>query len=236
LGFINNIKSFEILLFGVVLVRKYIETFIENAHLNKQRIEQNEKNISLIRDAQIQQRKQIANLIHDNFGSRLAYLLHLLEMNKLDKVKENLHELSLEIRSVSHEIMPKSLSEGALLSALKTYISHLNTGLKDVEIGFSTYDFSEKLNQAWVIDMYLISMELINNSLKHGKPKHILLEFFEYEEDFCFQFSDDGFGFKSLNKGFGLNSICSRIENYGGEIDITSEENFGVIIQIRIPK
>ena len=230
------IAIFEIFLFAYVLIKKYVEVFLQNAKLIKDSLKEKEESIQLIKEAQIQQRKQIANIIHDNFGSRLAHLLHLLEMNKFDDVKVNLHELSMEIRAVSHEIMPQSLNEGALISAINTYLNHLKSALLNVEIELISYDFSEKIDQKWMVDMYLITMEIINNSLKHGKPKSVLLEFFEYEDEFCFQYTDDGVGFDVLNRGFGLNSIISRIENYKGEIDISSEENHGTVIQIRIPK
>ncbi|MFN5417361.1 MAG: 7TM diverse intracellular signaling domain-containing protein [Flavobacteriia bacterium] len=230
------IAIFEIFLFAYVLIKKYIEVFLHNSQLIKNSLKEKDASLQMIKEAQIHQRKQIANIIHDNFGSRLAHLLHLLEMNKFEEVKGNLHELSKEIRAVSHEIMPKSLSEGALISALNTYLAHIQSGMPNCKFELIVYDFSEKINQNWVIDMYLISMEIINNSLKHGKPKNILLEFFEYGDEYCFQYSDDGVGFNELNKGFGLNSIISRIEFYGGEIDISSEENHGTVIQIRIPK
>ena len=86
--------------------------------------------------------------------------------------------------------------------------------------------------------MYLISLEIINNSIKHGNSDHITIELYSYDDNYQFQFTDDGDGFNELEtpKGFGLENIEKRIRNYEGIFEINSVENQGTIIQISIPK
>lgn len=79
---------------------------------------------------------------------------------------------------------------------------------------------------------------MINNAKKHGKASAILIEFFDYENSYGFQFSDNGIGFKTetFKKGFGLENIEKRILNYKGSFEINSIENEGTVVQINLPK
>lgn len=246
-GFISNtfhydwvvfISLYEVLLFGYVLTKNYIETFLKNNDLILEIIAEKEKSIRLITHVQIRERRNIANAIHDNLGSKIAYILQLLQLKKIALANTNIQELANDIRAISHQILPKSLDEGALLDSLKSQIHILNSGLQHVKIELFAYDFPEKINEIWVYDLYLISLEIINNAIKHGKSDHITIEFYGYTKNYRFQFTDDGIGFNEhkTSKGFGLENIEKRIHNYKGIFEINSVENQGTIIQISIPK
>jgi signal transduction histidine kinase len=232
------IGLYEVLFFGYVLTKNYIETFQKNNALTLEILAEKESSIKVITNVQIRERRSIANIIHDNLGSKIAYIIHLLELKNLSLINENLNKLADDIRDISHGILPKSLDDGAFLDSLKSQVYILNTGLKHVKIELFAYDFPEKIKEIWVYDMYLISLEIINNSIKHGNSDHITIELYSYDDNYQFQFTDDGDGFNELEtpKGFGLENIEKRIRNYEGIFEINSVENQGKIIQISIPK
>ena len=232
------IGLYEVLFFGYLLTRNYIETFQKNNALTLEVLAEKEKSIKVATKIQIRERRSIANIMHDKLGSKISYIIHLLELKNLSLINENLNELADEIRDISHGILPKSLDEGALLASLKSQVYILNTGLKHVKIELFAYDFPKKIKEIWVYDMYLISLEIINNSIKHGKPNIITIELYSYSDHYQFQFTDDGDGFNEyeIPKGFGLENIENRIRNYEGIFEINSVKNQGTIIQISIPK
>lgn len=232
------ISLYEVFLFGYVLTKNYMETFQKNNDLILEIITEKEKSIRLITQVQIRERRNIANVIHDNLGSKIAYVMQLLQLKNIALANTNIQEIANDIREISHSILPKSLDEGALLDSLKSQIYILNSGLQHLKIELFTYDFPENINEIWVYDMYLISLEIINNAIKHGKSDHITIEFYSYNDNYQFQFTDDGVGFNNAKtqKGFGLENIEKRIHNYKGTIEINSVENQGTIIQISIPK
>lgn len=232
------IGLYDVLFFGYVLTKNYIETFQKNNALNLEILVEKEKSIRLITQVQIRERRNIANLIHDDLGSKIAYVLQLLKLEKIVLANTNIQELATDIREISHRILPKSLDDGALLDSLKSQIYILNKGLQHLKIELFAYDFPEKINEIWIYDLYLISIEIINNAIKHGKSDHITIEFYGYTKNYRFQFTDDGIGFntKETPKGFGLENIEKRIQNYNGIFEINSVENQGTIIQISIPK
>lgn len=228
---------YEVLLFGYVLTKNYIDTFQKNNRLIKEITLEKEKSLQAITQVQIRERRSIANIIHDNFGSKLAYVLQLIQLKNIALAEENIKILTSDIREISHQILPKSLDEGALVSSLKSQVSSLNVGLGDAEIDLFSYDFPERLDEVWIYDLYLISLEIINNSLKHGDARSIIIELYGYPDAYVFQYSDDGKGFdlNHVAKGFGLENIEKRVRYYKGDFEINSTPGEGTVVQIIIP-
>lgn len=228
---------YEVFLFGYVLSRNYIDVFLKNNELMQEAIFQKESSIKAINDVQLRERRNIANIIHDNVGSKIAHVIHLFDMKNNKLAKQTIVDLAHDIRDISHKILPKSLDEGALVSSLRSQISTLNAGLDKIEIELFCYDFPEKVEEKWVYDIYLISLEVISNSIKHGKAKLITVEFYKYPNNYHFQFTDDGVGFDLMKtpKGFGLGNIDKRIKYYKGSFEVSSVEGQGAIVQIDIP-
>lgn len=231
------ISLYEVFLFGYVLSRNYIDIFLKNNELMQQVIFEKEISLRTISEVQLRERRNIANIIHDNVGSKIAHILHLFDMKNTKQAKQTISDLAEDIRDISHRILPKALDDGALTASLQSQIVSLNSGLADARIELFCYDFPEKINQPWVYDLYLISLEIISNAIKHGKSNLITIEFYRYTDHYHFQFIDDGVGFdmRKTGKGFGLGNIEKRINYYKGDFEINSSINEGTIIQINIP-
>ncbi|MFA7274722.1 MAG: 7TM-DISM domain-containing protein [Crocinitomicaceae bacterium] len=232
------LSFYDILLFGFVLVRFYFETFQKNRVLNEQIILQKETEIQTIVNTQITERQNIANLIHDQFGSAIGHIMQVSEKDQNPKLKELLVDFSTNIREVSHQIMPKALEDGALVHAIENQLTILNKTLTNCTIEFESYDFPTFISVDKAQNLYLIFLELINNARKHGKASNIRIEFFGYEQSLVLQCTDNGLGFDKTNfeYGFGLASIDRRIKQFNGEFYIESEINIGTLVQIEIPK
>ena len=228
---------YEVFLFGVVLSRNYVEVFLRNSELMHEVILEKENSLRTINHVQLRERRNIANIIHDNVGSKIAHIIHLFDMKNTRLAKQNIRELASDIRDISHKILPKALDEGALISSLRSQITILNAGLDDSEIEFFSYDFPERIEQKWVYDIYLIALEAISNALKHGKASLITIEFYGYADSYHFQFTDDGCGFdvQQTGMGFGLDNMEKRVGYYQGHFEISSIKGQGTVIQIVIP-
>lgn len=229
---------YEVFLFGYVLSKDYVAVFLNNNALIKKNINQKEETLQAITQAQIKERATIANVIHDNFGSKLAYISQLLQLNKIEEATKNINELTVDVRNVSHQILPQALTDGALLESITSHVSNVNSSLLHKQIEVFSYDFPPILHTSWVHDMYLITLELLSNALKHGKATHINIELYGYDDGYLFQYTDNGVGFanNTITKGFGLSTAQKRIENYNGRIEINTSSTAGVVIQVHIPK
>ena len=231
------LSFYDSLLFGFVLVRFYFQTFRKNRLLNEQIILQKETEIQTIVNAQITERQNIANLIHDQFGSAIGHIMQISEKNENSKLKELLLEFSMNIRDVSHQIMPKALEDGALVHAIENQVAILNKTLTNCKIEFESYDFPTIISVNNAQNIYLIFLELINNARRHGKSSIIRMEFYGYDQSLVIQCTDNGLGFDKTNFefGFGLASINRRIKRVHGKFHIESELNKGTVVQIEIP-
>jgi signal transduction histidine kinase len=193
-----------------------------------------QESIDLIDKTQIRERRKIANIIHDSVGSQLAYIKNLIDLGDKYQVRQTIDTLSKDIRNLSHQILPKALDNGALLSAIENQINILNSNTKGVEIAFQNINFPELINYDWRFDIYLISIELINNAIKHASASEVLVEYYFYDGKFTFQFTDNGKGFDMLKtkRGFGLTSVENRIYSLNGLFELNSVLEEGTIIQL----
>lgn len=227
---------YEIFFFGYLMIINYLKVFRDNLNSEKKLLREEKRSIQNIVDAQLHEREQIANIIHDNFGSRLAHILQLIDLKKEADAKENLSSLTEELRHLSHQILPKSIENGALLDVLIANFEQRNRlGLYTIE--FQRFDFPEIVPNLWAKDLFLITLELLQNAIKHGKAKHIKIFFYAHPQEYVFQFTDDGLGFDTDTKnfGFGLNTIHRRIFQLKGTIQIFSKPAEGSEIMISLP-
>ncbi len=238
LDWIIVISIYEVFVFGYLLTKDYFEAFRMNERLAEDIVKERQTSLVAIETTQIRERRELANYIHDRLGSRLAYISHLVALNNSALLRENIAELSEEIRVISHRILPKSLDEGALYDSIHAHIINLNNGLRDTRITIENYDFPKIINKDWVYTIYLITLEILTNATKHGKPSLISLEFFGYDEELVIQISDNGSGFNTqeVPKGFGLTSAHSRVKEIGGLLELSSASGEGTIVQITLPR
>ena len=228
---------YEALLFGYILTNKYMNTHKENSQLVIDLIDERYKTIQVISQTQVRERRSIANLIHDNIGSQLAYISQLIQLKQYHQVNDSMAELSNDIRMISHQILPKSLDEGALYASLHNQIESRSRTVAIPKIELYTYNFPEIIEEEWIYDVYLIVLELINNASNHGKAQAVMVEFYAYPTHYLVQITDDGVGFNTdqLSFGFGLENSQKRIQNYRGSFEITSTLNQGTVVQINLP-
>lgn len=216
--------------------------------LNRQ---QNEL-FNAIADTQDKERKRIAEDIHDSLGSILsAAKLKLsalkesqpgMPINQLEKYQvamQLLDEASAELRNISHNIMPASLSKLGLVAALKNLINNISSN-SDIQISFSSHDFENRIAEQTEMSIYRIVLELINNIVKHAHAIKATVQLIRYPSYINISVEDNGCGFKYENrvsntKGIGLGNILSRVEYLKGKMNVDAVPGRGTTIIIDIP-
>lgn len=234
---INWIVLYEIVFFGWVLIKDYVEAFRKNKLLQEKIIQDEKQAILTIEKARLKERRQVSELLHDKIGIDIARAIHTLEMGQDEKAKSYLFELGKDIRNLSHTILPKELEEGALWSAISSQVSIFRSQFRSIQVSIGTYDFPPHIEKEMAQSLYLMIIELIQNSLKHAQPKTIRIEFFGYPDLLVFTISDDGKGFFPIEKlGFGLQNIERRVKEFGGNFELTSEPEEGTTVLLSIPR
>lgn len=201
---------------------------------------------------QDQERKRIAEDIHDSLGSILsAAKLKLsalkddepgMSAEQLEKYRvamQLLDEASAELRNISHNIMPATLSKLGLVAALRNLISNISSHAV-IQVDFLAHDFTERLDEKTEMSIYRIVLELINNIVKHAKASKVTIQLIRYPDYINLSAEDNGEGFDYDNelqakKGIGLGNILSRVDYMGGKINVDTAPGRGTTVIIDIP-
>jgi signal transduction histidine kinase len=248
--------AFFILLVPIVgLLINYYQKLQAQSLLNSKEKEINEQQvISLKKDQELklikasirgqdQERKKIAQEMHDSVGGNLAAMkLQFSQLSKhpekLKLIYSQLDDTYEQVRNLSHNLLPKKIRENDFVFLIKEYI---NTVEEASEITFNVSFFDEfkinALNKILQNELFSVFQELTTNTLKYAKATTIDIQLDLLNECLFFVYEDDGIGF-DLTKttlGIGLTNIKNRVDNYNGILHIDSQPNRGTNINIEIP-
>jgi two-component system NarL family sensor kinase len=245
------IGSFIFLLIVLLLLYNSYRLKQKNKYQRELNRQQNEL-FNTIVTTQDQERKRIAQDIHDSLGSVLSAAklkLSSLEESKailspdqLEKYQTSLDlldEASTELRNISHNIMPATLSKLGLEAALQNLIDKIAAHSK-LQIHFSAYGFEGRMEEKTEMSIYRIILELLNNIVKHASAEKLSIQLIKYPAYINLMVEDNGKGFnyhKALEekKGIGLGNILSRVDYMNGSIEVDSSPGKGTTVIIEIP-
>ncbi|TDE03863.1 sensor histidine kinase [Flavobacterium hiemivividum] len=247
----KQISIIIISLLLLIIILSYF--FFQNTKLKQQnklndiqsKIQENIINASI--NGQEQERKKIANFLHDNISALLSSAgLHLsvfssknkIESEEIEKTKAILKRAHNKVRDLSHELLPSLLSRFGLFYALNDLCEQNSNSSMHFEYS-STVDEKTRYNVEFEMKMYFIVMELLNNVIKHSGAGSATLSLLEVNDELLIHVWDNGAGFDTNDYnaiiGFGLNQIQARINNMKGEIVVQSKLNSGTSVHIKVP-
>ena len=214
---------------------------------NKKLRRKNAEIQSAMIEGQTIERKRVAAELHDHLGGTLASLnwyLYGIDKKVLSaeeqKIYESVHQMVgaayKEVRSLSHNLMPAELEEHGLIMALRRLISKLNEN-KNIAFTFTQKGMNSRLNNKIEFELYSIVLELTNNIIKHSGATEASVDLTENVKTIVLVVSDNGTGMIDPDRqGVGLRNIKSRVESLHGKIQIHSEAQNGIRVEIEIPK
>jgi len=240
-----------ILLMGSILIFFFYKRYrARQQYLFDQKLlRQKEAHLAAIVETQEQERKRIAKDLHDGVGQVLSGVR--LGMNQLvdviqtdEKHKVKLKELSTvidsactEVRSISHQMMPRILQEDGLIPALADMLDK-TFRITEIQYDFEHYGIESRFKESIEIGLYRITQELVNNIVKHSGATKVNVQLFKASGILVLLVEDNGKGFKmniGKDKGIGLMNISSRVETIHGEFNLEPSPESGTLATIRIP-
>ncbi len=252
----QQIRNILIACFGfllIVLLLLYNSYRLKQKNKYQQQINRQQNELfNTIVITQDVERKRIAQDLHDSLGSilsaaklklsSLAETKNIFTPDQLEKYQGSLDlldEASTELRNISHNIMPATLSKLGLKAALQNLIDKISAHSK-TQIQFTAHGFEKRITEATEISVYRIILELLNNIVKHADAAKATIQLIKYPAYINLMIEDDGKGFEyskaiEEKKGIGLGNIQSRVEYLNGSIDIDSVQGKGTTVIIEIP-
>lgn len=209
-----------------------------------------EQAIKSVVEGEERERHRIANELHDGLGQYLsAANMHLStvfsDSDALGEAEERSFETGLqmlqhaisETRTISHNLLPKSIQDYGLKLAVQSLINDLKS-TQDLSFHlFQKYD-DEEIPGNVQINIYRILQEAVNNALKHSGASNINVQIIISDGEVFCTIEDDGKGFntkKIEGEGLGIQSMKTRVAAMSGNLDIDSKHNMGTLVTVIVP-
>lgn len=202
------------------------------------------------------ERKRIARDLHDGLGqlvlSLKMNLMKLGEEQLADVVCQSLYQrlmdttnhIASEVRTISYNLMPATLSEFGLGDCIEQYIQE-TAHLSAARIQFiQNNPKNKRLEPFKEVLVYRVCQELLNNATKHADASEIVLQLLFHADSLTIMVEDNGKGFdfnhstmnaRGKDSGMGLRNIKTRLQSVGATFDIDTTRAFGTTTHIQIP-
>jgi signal transduction histidine kinase len=195
------------------------------------------------------ERKLIANEIHDSLGSSLGAIKFRMEqvlqkggIGDPENIIPSIQKAIEESRRIQMALRPSSLDDLGILPTLNWFFREFQQTYSNIHI-----ETKININESDVPDhlrtvIYRICQEAFNNIAKHSKAK-VVTTSLRKTDQIELVIKDDGQGFnldeklspENHNRGLGLTSMRERTELTGGSFAIESIHGSGTTVRVSWP-
>ena len=132
-----------------------------------------------------------------------------------------------------HALRLQALEQGDFWQALKGIVKSTTVGTT-LHTTFETQGKVPVLPLAWQENLLRIGQEALSNTLKYAHARNFRTRLISNSKELLLELRDDGDGFKVKDRhdGVGLAGMRERVEQMGGELEITSSRGKGTKITV----
>ncbi|MGC9328863.1 MAG: ATP-binding protein, partial [Candidatus Hinthialibacter sp.] len=202
---------------------------------------------------EISQKEQnrIGRDLHDGLGQLLTGVSCLLQgfsqkiIKKLPEEEDSINEISHLVKQavaqsswLARGLMPVKLEAGGLESALQDLVEQTERIHKIPCMFHCNVNFPHA-DPNFLIQLYRIAQEALNNAVKHSQAKHIWIRLEKENHQILLTVKDDGVGLPISHEsatGMGLRIMQYRAGMIGAVLDLGRDPEGGSIVQCRLPQ
>lgn len=194
---------------------------------------------------QEEERTRIAQELHDRLGSLLSIAklnfstlqadirqLETRHMAHYGQVNDMLSEAMDEVRRISHDLYAGSVVNFGLVTAMYQMTAAV-AAANQIQVLFQHRNVPPSLSHAVQIELYRVTQELLQNSLKYASASRIDISLMAEGELLRLSYEDDGLGFDTSNdqfrQGLGYRNIATRIARIGGKWEVEARPGSGML-------
>ena len=233
-------------------------TEVERAQALARENELRRQLLSHVQTAQDEDRRRIAQELHDSLGQTLTALsLSLAALTtqvreasgqaELQRARSLLDTAERELDHHVFQLRPMSLSQGTFAQAIGNLVDSwaAQTGVTvDLALDLPAQDV---LDDAVELAVFRVVQEALTNVAKHARARAVNVAVRRSPRMLVVSVEDDGVGFvapdplqatspaRRAPPGWGLVGMRERIEALGGRFDIESEPGAGCTLLLRVP-
>lgn len=220
----------------------------QEATVQAERLTEQETRMKAVFQAQEEERRRIAKELHDGVGQTISAIkmnYQSLVKNSEDalvsqdfqQIEKMIDHVGAEVRSISHQMIPKELEQFGLIPAVEGMLS-LNLSKSQLKYVFEHSGFNERIGNHIELVLFRVLQELVSNVLKHSKATILNVQLVKVKTHVILNVSDNGLGFDVGSReksGIGLLNIASRIDGIKGHLRFESAHGSGTTVTIRTP-
>lgn len=246
--FIISVMFLLVMLVGYLIYNRYKTR--QKRRLQEEVIHQQDLATKAVLNAEENERKRIAEELHDGLGqmfsavklnlSALSDQLSFADEHSKKMYKKTLNlvdESCKEVRVISHQMAPNLLLKAGLTSAVRDFIGKIDA--RKLKVNLTTFGLQERLDHNIEIVLYRVMQEAVNNVIKHAGANKLDIQLTKDSEGINAMIEDNGQGFDIAQvekfDGIGLKNIRSRVTFLKGTVDFSSSPGEGTLIAIFIP-
>jgi PAS domain S-box-containing protein len=203
------------------------------------------------------ERRSLANDIHDEFGQALTSLQFEIESLRDEiapeqkeavricaKINDQIQQLAESVRNTTSKLRPDLLDHLGLEPTLGWYVGDIAKRMPHYDITFQSAGLKRRLPSDVELVLYRVFQEGVNNIIKHAGARKISVQLTYSHPEIIFIIKDDGCGFEvskhdvtghDPRQGIGLLSMKERVASLDGTMAIRSEPGKGTVLRIKIP-
>lgn len=195
------------------------------------------------------ERKRIARDLHDTVSQELFATSMILSglsasadqlptetiTQQLGLVKDMIETAQKDLRILLLHLRPSELDGKSLVEGFELILREVSDK-SVVQVHFH-HDI-DQLPKLMEEHLFRIAQELISNTLRHAKAKHLDVYLVQTEHELQLKMTDDGVGFVREGEqdlSYGLQNIQERVEDMAGTFKLRTAPDKGVAVDIRIP-
>lgn len=200
-----------------------------------------------------EQRLSISRDLHDNIGAQLTFVISSVDNLKFgnritdEKVTSQLTKISdftkstiVELRDTIWAMNTSEFTFDDLRSRIFNFIEKAKSAKEDIDFVFQVDENlkDRKFSSIIGINLYRTMQEAVNNAVKYADATAISLSVQDSGNGIRIEIRDNGKGFdpENTDRGNGLYNMKKRIEEVGGQLEISSAIGQGTAIRILLSK
>ncbi len=176
------------------------------------------------------ERERISRELHDGIGSMLAAIqmnitdeTYKSKQSGMKKIVKMVEDTAVEVRRISHNLLPGILEKHDLDTALTLYCNDIDksTGLNvELHINGTGGPLEKHAEQA----IYRIIQELLQNVIKHARATraHVQLSRFRHQINIVVEDNGCGLNKEAIQNGTGLQNLQYRVKALQGYMSVDS--------------
>jgi signal transduction histidine kinase len=145
-----------------------------------------------------------------------------------------LNSTIVEVRQISHQMMPVTLERQGLAAAIRELVENSTTSL--LKINFDCFNLPASISAEKQLTMFRATQEIISNALKHSSASDLNIQLYLSSNNLILFAEDNGKGVdENLKEGMGLLNMKTRVNALEGEFRRENRVEGGCVITIIIP-